>query len=111
VFFRWNSTEMPPDAEPIVIAALDAARAQAREGCRIRSVFVTGYVDTAEIAIGAGERIATARAQGVADIFVRVGAPPNIVHARGAPGELTMMTAPDVREPRNRNAMISINFH
>lgn len=111
VFFNWNSTEMPAEAEEVVTALLDSSRTRAATGCRIRTITVTGHVDTSEIAIGAGERLSTARARGIADIFIRVGAPRNIVNARGAPQELFRPTAPDVREPMNRNAAITITFN
>lgn len=111
VFFNWNSTEMPPEAEEVVLAMLNGARSRMADGCRIRTVVVTGHVDTSEIAIGAGDRLSTERARGIADIFVRVGAPRNIVNARGMPQDLMMPTGPNVREPMNRHASIVINFN
>ena len=73
-------------------------------------VLVSAHLDTAE-AVEFSEELAARRAQAVASELVAGGIDPSLIVFNVRRDEqLARATAPNVREPLNRRALVDINF-
>jgi outer membrane protein OmpA-like peptidoglycan-associated protein len=102
-YFNFNSARLTPEAREVVAHA--ARRADRMEAQRI---FIDGHTDT----VGSesyNKELSLARAQSVRDEMVRDGVPPDVILVAGRSfNDPAVPTPPDVREGKNRRAVIDI---
>ncbi|MFO1159015.1 MAG: OmpA family protein [Reyranellaceae bacterium] len=104
VFFNLGSTVISDQSQNTVAQAAQVfkSRANAR-------ISVTGYADTVG-SPAVNMQLSTARANKVRDDLIANGVPASAITAVGAGEEgLLVPTGQDVKEPRNRRAVLVIN--
>lgn len=105
-YFNFNSSRLTPEAQNVVAEA--ARRAERLDA---RRIYIDGHTDT----VGSesyNDQLSLARAESVKAEMVREGVDPGIIHVAGSGfADLAIPTPPDVREGRNRRAVIDIVPH
>jgi outer membrane protein OmpA-like peptidoglycan-associated protein len=103
VFFDFDRSELTPQAQQIVAQAAMTAR-----NSGAARVIVTGHTDT----VGSqtyNQALSERRAQAVENEMVRLGVNRNNITTEGRSfSDPLVQTAPGVREPQNRRAVIQL---
>jgi outer membrane protein OmpA-like peptidoglycan-associated protein len=101
VFFDLDSTEIKPQAMPIIREAVkDFHEDQERVGQPLR-LEIIGHTDRSGSAAH-NRKLAEKRACAVADVLIRLGIPSDRLDVGGAPNTYRIATAEGVREIQNR---------